>query len=171
MMDFRELAAFSINFAIAILRSGNQLCVQVVVFDQDDNMNVLADTGNLKPEEFMQAARKMVKDFNAKASCLLADSQVTRVTSPEAMHRVSRGESFTADEIVKRKWGRRRDAIVCTVEKPGEIAIFHQYYRRNSEGAIILEELHTANPDTNALGETKRAGLYRLFEQPVPTVQ
>jgi hypothetical protein len=171
MMDLRALAEFSINFGVTILRSGRELCVQAVIFDQDENMNFLVDNGTVQQERFLEAVRKMIKDFNGKAACLLADSQITKVTSPEANHRIALGESFTAEELLARKWGKRRDAIVCTVEKPGEIAIYHQYYRRNSEGAVILEELQTANPETQALGATGRAGLYRLFEEPEPTVQ
>jgi hypothetical protein len=170
-MDLRALAEVSIDFAVTTLRSGNQLYVQAVVFDQDGQMNFLVDDGTVQQKKFLQALRQMIKDFNGKAACLLADSQVTKVTSPEANHRIALGESFTAEEILARKWGRRRDAIVCTVERPGEIAIYHQYYRRNAHGHIILEELQTANPDTQALGVTGRAGLYRLFEAPAPSVQ
>jgi hypothetical protein len=170
-MDLRALADFSIQFGIAILREGKELRVQATVFDQHDQMNILTDNGVVQQEKFVLAVRQMVRDLNAKAVCLLADSHITKVTSPQALHRIALGESFTAKELLANQWAKRRDAIVCTVERPGEIAIFHQYYRRNAHGAIILEELETGDPDRDGLGATHRTGMYRFFEQPEPTVQ
>lgn len=171
MLDLHELADFSIKFAIEALKSGRGLYVMATVFDQEWQFNFLVDDGKVQQEQFVLAVRQMVKDFNAQAVCLLADSYVTKVTSPEVSHRIANGESFTAAEILARKWGRRREAIICTVERPGSLAVFHQFYRRNSEGSIIVEELQIGNPDLDSLGATHRTGLYRFFEQPAPTVQ
>lgn len=171
MLDLRELADFSVKWGIETLKAGRTLHVMATVFDQEGQMNFLVDDGKVQQEKFVLAVRQMVKDFNAQAVCLLADSQITKVTSPEASHRIARGESFTAKEILARKWGKRRDAIICTVERPGSLAVFHQYYRRNADGHVILEELECGNPDLDGLGATHRTGMYRFFEQPAATVQ
>lgn len=161
----QDLLDFNINFALSEMRAGKVVHPMATLVPEKEGAEfaVFQNASGLNAEQMRKAILTKIAEEGIKGVAFVSEAWFTQVTSPEALHRLDKGERFGSEEIVKRGWGKKRETLICSVETRTELHIVYQFFRRNSHGHVILEDLQQ---EMNVSGSDfeKRTGIFCFFD-------
>ena len=149
-LDLNAMADFNIEFAIKTLQSGAQLnpMAQVV---SDRGIQVLTPEADVSNDEFAAAIAEFVQQHKATAVCLVAEAFVSKVTDPQTMAALKRGEGPGFAELLARGAIERKSFLIATVETPREFLLVRQEYDQDAMGVLVFGPRQYDRPESHEL--------------------
>jgi hypothetical protein len=173
-MEVTELKAFSehaLEFAKNFLREHKHFNPMFQVLSAE-GLHVIAPEDlpdgvdeHVAKDALAETVRALVREKQAQAVINIGDAWVMALDEKHPFFREAASRQYPMEQLERMGVGKRREALVLTLETPIYTRIMEQFYYRNAEGNIIFRELKE-DDSTNRHWKPPVGRFYGFFEEP-----
>lgn len=171
-MEISELKAFSdhaLAFAKKFLQEHKQFNPMFQVLsasgvdiltpgDLPDDMDE-----HVAKDALAEVVRSHIRERQALGVVSMSDAWVMKLDECHPFFKEAQSGRFSIQELERMGVGKRREALILSLETPIYARIMEQFYYRNAEGNIIFRELKES--DSTSWDEQPSGRFYNFFDK------
>jgi hypothetical protein len=155
--ELKILADGWLTLAVNILKQGGRFSplFDIVSATGHDTVGVNAEE-KMDPLSAKNAAaakvRETIREKHAFAVIHICDAATVVISNTHPQRALALGGRYSIEELERMGIGKRREAILVSLETPGYRRILKQYYDRIADGALIMQkrtDTDSNSPDWN----------------------
>jgi hypothetical protein len=155
--ELKALSDHWLNFSVNIIRQGGRFTPLFDIVSASGHNTVAVNESDDTDAQMAKNAAtakvlETIREKQAFAVVHVSDAATMAISNTHPQRALAFSGRYSLDELERMGIGKRREAVLVSLDTPDYRRVLKQYYGRSADGALILQErtdVDSASPDWN----------------------